>query len=264
MNYIVLDFEFNQAFSFQPDRPAPTNPSMPCEIIQIGAVKLNETMEVKETYSVLVQPKLYQKMHPKVQKITGIRWEMLKNQPHFPAVYQDFLRFIGPEMAVLCSWGVDDIKALFRNIYYHHLDDAPMTKNYINVQAIAGKKLQGEDPSHSMGLQKAVELLQLPEDRRFHDALNDAYYTSLVLAATIPERLSLSLFTPMDLEGRKEPLSRPFFPSLLSHLEKELGRTLTKEEEALARKAYKLGRKKAFDIPVKKKKDKKDFSGENN
>ena len=64
--------------------------------------------------------------------------------------------------------------------------------------------------------------------------------------------------------ARRLYVAQPSLTKALQHLEKELGRTLTKEEEALARKAYKLGRKKAFDIPVKKKKDKKDFSGENN
>ena len=42
MNYIVLDLEFNQAFPFKSGKKVEPNPECPFEIIQIGAVKLNE------------------------------------------------------------------------------------------------------------------------------------------------------------------------------------------------------------------------------
>lgn len=254
MHYIVLDFEFNQAFSFRADQPAQTDPNMPCEIIQIGAVKLDESLQEVGRYNALVRPKLYPKMHPKVQKLTGLSRELLQQQPFFPAVYEDFVSFIGPEPAVLCSWGVDDIKSLFRNIYFHQLDDGLITKNYLNLQAIAGNALQPEAHGQSMGLQKAVELLELPQEERFHDALNDAYYTALVFQKTAVFPLSASLFHPADLGPKKEPLTRPYFPALIEQFEKELDRPLTEEESALVRKAYKMGRKKAFDIPMTKKK----------
>ena len=254
MHYIVVDFEFNQAFSFRPDQPAPTDPQMPCEIIQIGAVKLDESLQIVQEYNALVQPTLYQKMHPKVQKLTGLSREMLKEQPFFPAAYDDFVSFIGPTPAVLCSWGIDDIKSLFRNIYYHQLDDGRITKNYLNLQAIAGAALQPQTPGQSMGLQKAVELLALPQERQFHDALNDAYYTALVFQKTARPPLSVSLFQPSDLGPKKEPLTRPYFPALIEQMEKDLQRELTEEESALVRKAYKMGRKKAFDIPMTRKK----------
>ena len=44
MNYIVLDLEFNQAFPFKSGKKVEPNPECPFEIIQIGAVKLNERL----------------------------------------------------------------------------------------------------------------------------------------------------------------------------------------------------------------------------
>ena len=45
MNYIVLDLEFNQAFPFKSGKKVEPNPECPFEIIQIGAVKLNERFD---------------------------------------------------------------------------------------------------------------------------------------------------------------------------------------------------------------------------
>ena len=51
MNYIVLDLEFNQAFPFKSGKKVEPNPECPFEIIQIGAVKLNERFEQLDSFN---------------------------------------------------------------------------------------------------------------------------------------------------------------------------------------------------------------------
>ena len=109
MNYIVLDLEFNQAFPFKSGKKVEPNPECPFEIIQIGAVKLNEHFEQLDSFNCMISPQIYPRLHPFVEKITGIRPKMLAGQPHFPEAYQAFLTFIGKKPAVLCAWGGDDI-----------------------------------------------------------------------------------------------------------------------------------------------------------
>ena len=76
MKYIIFDFEFNS--SFRIDRRTKklmkgrANPLCPQEIIEIGAVKTNEEIEIEDTFQMFVKPQLYTKMHPKVKKKTKI------------------------------------------------------------------------------------------------------------------------------------------------------------------------------------------------
>ena len=75
MNYIVLDLEFNQSFPFKSGKKVEPNPECPFEIIQIGAVKLNERFEQLDTFDAMIRPQIYPRLHPFVEKITGIRAE---------------------------------------------------------------------------------------------------------------------------------------------------------------------------------------------
>ena len=45
MNYIVFDLEFNQGYNFEDEPKNIINPKCPFEIIQIGAVKLDDNFE---------------------------------------------------------------------------------------------------------------------------------------------------------------------------------------------------------------------------
>ena len=56
MNYIILDLEWNQAIKKM-------KLYLEGEIIQIGAVKLNEFFEKIETFKIGIAPKYYKKLH---------------------------------------------------------------------------------------------------------------------------------------------------------------------------------------------------------
>ncbi|WP_312043549.1 hypothetical protein [Anaerotignum sp.] len=68
MNYIVLDLEFNQSFPFKTGETVAPVPECPFEIIQIGAVKLNDSFQQIDTFNALIQPKIYPRLHPFVEK----------------------------------------------------------------------------------------------------------------------------------------------------------------------------------------------------
>lgn len=54
MNYIVFDLEWNQ----NPDGRKHPDSRLPFEIIEIGAVKLNEKREIIDTFQCLIKPKV--------------------------------------------------------------------------------------------------------------------------------------------------------------------------------------------------------------
>lgn len=257
MNYIVLDLEFNQSFPFKSGKKVEPNPECPFEIIQIGAVKLNESFEQVDTFDAMIRPQIYPRLHPFVEKITGIRAEMLTDKPDFKNAYEGFLAFIGNEPAILCTWGGDDIKSLYRNILFYDLDAEAMTNQYLNVQPFAAEYLNHE-AGKAIGLKNAVEALGIPEGESFHDALNDAVYTSKIFAITHPAEIKAETFNPLTMLAKKPKKLRTNVKSLLMYVEEKLEKELTEDEKALVKMAYMLGRNHTFDAtPAVRKKESK-------
>ncbi|MBR6652756.1 MAG: exonuclease domain-containing protein [Anaerotignum sp.] len=257
MNYIVLDLEFNQSFPFKSGKKVEPNPECPIEIIQIGAVKLNERFEQLDTFDAMIRPQIYPHLHPFVEKITGIRAEMLADKPSFKEAYEGFLKFIGNEPAILCTWGGDDVKSLFRNILFHDLDADALTNQFLNVQPFAAQHLNHE-AGKAIGLKNAVEALGIPEAETFHNALNDAIYTAKIFAITHPAEIKAETFNPLTMLAKKPKKLRTNIKSLLMYVEERLERELTEDEKSLVKMAYMLGRNHTFDAtpPIRKKPEK--------
>ncbi|MBR1738171.1 MAG: exonuclease domain-containing protein [Firmicutes bacterium] len=193
MNYIVLDFEFNQAFDFDENCPCDPFPECRFEIIQIGAVKLDDNFNETDSFNILIKPQIYTRIHPYVQKITGITDEMLESQYDFPAAAKKFYEFMG-EDRMLCVWGKSDIRTLYRNLVYHRLIVPPVIIRYIDVQALATSYLK-YSKGGAVGLKNAVELLEIPSnDDEFHNALYDAKYTAKVFNIVKKKKLPIKIF----------------------------------------------------------------------
>ena len=70
MEYIVMDMEWNQALTFSEMVKDPV--FLTGEIIQIGAIKLNQTLEVVDSFNERIAPQYYTELHPKVAEITKL------------------------------------------------------------------------------------------------------------------------------------------------------------------------------------------------
>lgn len=70
MQYIILDLEWNQPLSKQQMVRKPFK--LRGEIIQIGAVKVDENMQTIDTFGIMIKPKHYCTMNKKVQELTDI------------------------------------------------------------------------------------------------------------------------------------------------------------------------------------------------
>lgn len=255
MHYIVLDLEFNQSFPFKTGKKTEPVAECPFEIIQIGAVKLNENFDILEEFNYMIRPQIYPRLHPFVEKITGIREDDLKGQPSFPEVYEAFLRFIGKEDAILCTWGPDDIKSLFRNILYYNLDADALTDQYLNIQPFASTYLH-QEAGKAIGLKNAVTELGIEIQEAFHNALNDAVYTAKIFRIVHPETITPDIFQPLTMLAKKPKRLRTDKKALFQHFMTQLNRELTESEKKLIKAAYTLGRNHAYDMAPAPKKHK--------
>ena len=74
-NYIVFDLEWNQSANGK-ERSIP---HFPFEIIEIGAVKLNETFQMVDEFHRLIRPQVYTQMHHAISEVTHMDMKELRN-----------------------------------------------------------------------------------------------------------------------------------------------------------------------------------------
>lgn len=174
MNYIIFDLEWNQTYGGS----ALENPRMPFEIIEIGAIKLNSNFEIIDTYSSLVKPKLYKKLQPHIKSILTYDESVLfKNGRPFDMVCKEFLKWCGEDY-MFGTWGAMDLYYLQSNMDFFYMKKFDFPLKYYNIQQIYAECMSNDNISK---LEKAVDNLKIEIDRPFHSAVNDAYYTSLIL-----------------------------------------------------------------------------------
>jgi DNA polymerase III epsilon subunit-like protein len=258
MNYIVFDLEFNQDLpSLQENKDLnwkneilavnpETRSGFPYEIIQIGAVKLNEKLQTTGTFNTYIKPAIYKEVSTFVTELTGITTEQLKDGVPFSLAYQSFLKFMGDTNVILCVWGMSDLNVLYKNAIYHCLDTGRIPKQYLNIQSYVPNYLNLSDKK-LIGLQTTAELLEIPLAVNFHDAGNDAVYTAQIFRKIHNPSFLPAIYEYVDVSSVKRQQRKTInYDNLLKQFEKMYGRTLTKEEAEIIELAYKMGRTGQF------------------
>ena len=184
MNYIVLDLEWNQAMSSDSAVFKKLRIHLRGEIIEIGAVKLNEDMTPGEEFTIDVRPQFFRRIHYKVKKITGFDKERLAHGVPFPDALEQFHQWCG-EAVTFLTWGIDDQGIMEQNIIIHDLD-WDWISGWLNLQTIYSMQTVGQRVQRS--LSSAMEHFGIEQTRVAHDALGDAYNTALVCSHLDMER----------------------------------------------------------------------------
>lgn len=190
MNYIVLDLEWNQS-----SQPENEQKELPFEIIEIGAIKLNNEKRMVSEFSELIRPHIYKEMHQITRKLIHLQMEELQKGDDFVNVATRFLEWCGSDV-MFCTWGPLDLTELQRNMAFYHmppLTDRPLP--FLDVQKLFS--IAYEDRKSRRSLEYAIDFLHIRKDIPFHRAFSDAYYTAKVLALLAPaveKNVSFDLF----------------------------------------------------------------------
>ena len=227
MNYIVVDLEWNQAMSSKSSVFNKLPIKLRGEIIEIGAVKLDENMQPAEEFTIDVKPVYFKRMHYKVKKLTGFDKERLAKGYSFRDAFEKFREWCGEDVTFL-TWGCDDRGIMEQNIIIHDLD-WDWIADWINLQLIYNMQTDGDKNQKSLAT--AMEHFNIEQTRVAHDALGDAYNTALVctkldiaqgLAQYEDASRMLSLRTHKQQSGENkgpEPLEHLVFPGYISKSE---------------------------------------------
>lgn len=162
MNYIILDLE---ATCWE------KRDNSPNEIIEIGAVYVNEEKIVLGEIDILVKPKIHPQLSAFCTQLTSITQEMVEKAPHFPEAliqFQQWIHGFGSNY-LLCSWGHYDKSQLMADCKLHGLDTTWLN-NHISL------KHQYADIRNTrpMGMKGALKKEGFALDGTHHRGIDDA------------------------------------------------------------------------------------------
>lgn len=243
--YIVFDLEFNQDFS-DDSVQIKTGNRFPFEIIQIGAVKLDSHLNTVDSFIRNIKPTIYKKINPIIEELTGIKTDMLINEKPFLVVYKEFLDFIGNKDSIFCLWGMSDIRELYRSADYYKQNINMLPNMFINIQPYASLYFQMPKKTQ-LRLQNVVKMLKIPLTSEFHNALNDAIYTSEIFKKIFSESMKPVIYNPNYVKARIRQVKRVIdTEALISQFEKMYKKMLTEDEKSMIILAYKMGKTNQF------------------
>lgn len=191
MPYVILDLEWNGAYT-------PKINGYFNEIIEIGAVKLDEQCRPLDTFSALIRPVVSRKLTTLVQDLTGIEEEELKDGGTFIHAARLLSRWMTDD-TVLMTWSETDLLVLLENCrYFLHQDRIPFLAHYMDLQAYCQAQLHCGS-GQQLGLHKAVELTGTQDDAiTAHRALDDSIAAGRVLAAVYDPQILKRYIRPAD------------------------------------------------------------------
>lgn len=178
MKYIVIDLEMNPiAVKHEKERKISK-----LEVIQIGAVLLDEKYLEIGSFVTLVKPQYNERIEPKYERLTGIKTGMVDSAPCFQEALSMFLSWcdsIRDEIQII-QWSENDLAQIVREIKLKEITISERNEKYLNsgwvdFQAEYGTILGME---RKISLKDAVMYAGENFQGHQHDALVDARNTA--------------------------------------------------------------------------------------
>lgn len=144
------------------------------EIIQIGAVLIDEKLNIVDTFSTYIHPE-HSKVDRYIRELTGITSDMLKDAPNLYDAIKEMALWIGEEPVSVISWGKLDLTQLkkemkYKGVHINVVEEAFGCWN--DFQKTFSTKV-GVRRQFSLG--GALEMAGIEPEGRAHDGLTDAY-----------------------------------------------------------------------------------------
>ena len=234
MNYIVLDLEWNQSNTGE----EPEVKEMPFEIIDIGAIKMNEEKVMIDEFNQLVKPAVYLHMHKITSKIIHLHMRDLRKGNPFTQVAGEFLDWCGKDY-IFCTWGPLDLYELQRNLRFYDMEplsDKPL--KFLDVQKLFS--IAYEDRKSRRSLEYAIDFLNIEKDIPFHRAFSDAYYTAKVLETLKDDVLENYSIDTFVLPGSREEEIHVMFHDYMKYISREFPdkQIAMEDKEVISTKCY--------------------------
>lgn len=157
MYYIIMDLEWNNSFMKSTQK-------FLNEIIEIGAVKLDENLNTVGTYSELIKPVISRKLRSRIKNLTHITNEEICSGRPFAEVTEEFEKWCGDDCVVM-TWGDTDIRTLLTNYKnFKNRESIDFIKKYVDLQRYCQCFINMENVQQA-GLSYAAECLEIDPEQ---------------------------------------------------------------------------------------------------
>ena len=175
MIHIVIDLEMNPVRQSLKE----IRRQLPDEVIEIGAVKLDDNFKQVDEFQRDVRPE-YSKITRHIKKLTGITDEVLEDKNTFAVEFKNFMDWIGTDEVTLYSWSNSDINQLKSECAFK-LDDFDvqwLERHWIDLQKEFDDRI---GLNGNLALNHAVGAMNKNFKGTQHSALADAINTAAIL-----------------------------------------------------------------------------------
>lgn len=153
------------------------------EIIQIGAVMMDDNLEIVDEFNEFVKPQ-YGDLDSFIKKLTGITKKDLSSASMLAEVFERFNAWLPQEDFVMISWSMTDKSQLTKELEVKgiSIDEKfqQVFETWVDCQPQFSEKLDAGGRCYA--LQEALIATDVCADGRAHDGLADAKNTALLYA----------------------------------------------------------------------------------
>lgn len=183
------------------------------EVIQIGAVVVDESLNITDEFMTLVSPE-FGAIDNFIEKLTGISRKAVQGAPKVKEALELFVNWL-PSDALLVSWSENDENQIRKeiegkNILVEGLNDYLDT--WVDCQKTFGEKMNAQK---NYKLSEALIIADIDYDDGEHDALVDAKNTAQLFVKM--EREPVLVLNPYYSNQKEEETYNPFATLLANY-----------------------------------------------
>lgn len=209
MNYIILDLEWDN--SFYPPEKRFIN-----QILQIGAVKLDENFKIVDTFEATIKSSFSKRVSGRFSKLTGITNNVMRSGMPFEKAVAAYNDWIGSD-TVTMTWSNSDLFSIMENERYLLKELKFKIEKYLDLQSFIQNEMRllGFEVTSQISLANAAESLSVTIDEfSLHTAKDD----SLICAALLKkcynkERFEKLIKDTANPEFYKRLFFKPYYIS---------------------------------------------------
>lgn len=183
MRYIFVDLEMNPiAKSYKQERKI-----CKTEVIEIGAVMLDENMVEVDSYKKYIKPEYNKRIEQNIRKLTGIQDKDVEKGISFEEMWADFVGWCGQD-CVIYTWSANDAQQIKKEIRLKKLEEEKyqfFLNSWRDLQKEFGELV---GIKKNISLECAVGAVGAKFQGSQHDALCDSRNTAEIFRVTKDEK----------------------------------------------------------------------------
>lgn len=176
MNYIILDLEWDSTYFKKQNR-------FINQILQIGAVKLNENFDIVDSIDLTIKSSISKKVTTRFANLTGITTEIMRDGIPFEEAVGRYNEWVGND-TVTMTWSDSDLYTILENEENILNGVRFKIEKYLDLQKfIQGEmRLLGYENKNQISLEAASEILGINTNNiEFHNAKDDSLVSAALL-----------------------------------------------------------------------------------